>query len=46
MLSDKFNNAVTEGLDLRDLGDLMSAASDGDIAGIQKFIDKHGRENL
>lgn len=46
MLSDKFNNVVTEGIERRDIDLLMSAASDGDIPGIQKFIEKYGTAHL
>lgn len=46
MLSDKFNNVVTEGIERRDIDLLMSAASDGDIAGIQTYIDKYGAQHL
>ncbi len=46
MLSDKFNNVVTEGIERRDIDLLMSAASDGDIPGIQTFIDKYGAAHL
>jgi ankyrin repeat protein len=46
MLSSVFNSAVTEGIERNDISDLMTAATKGDIPGIQKYIDKYGAEHL
>ena len=42
----EFNYAATPGIDWRELKDFMSHASDGNVAGMQAFVDKYGRENV
>ncbi|HYD19744.1 MAG TPA: ankyrin repeat domain-containing protein [Patescibacteria group bacterium] len=46
MLSNAFNNAVTEGIEINDISALMTAATKGDIPSIQKYIDKYGAQHL
>ena len=41
-----FNSAATPGIEHRELSAFMSAASSGDVAGMQAYIDKYGRENV
>lgn len=38
----QFNHAATPGIDARELKDFMSHASDGNVAGMQAFVDKYG----